>query len=318
MIDHMIRQLNSYWLSRALLSAVELDLFTILHRGVKTPEGLAQAAGISQRGVQLLLPFLLALELVEEERGMLKLTDAGKLLSAKNPENRLGIFLHHLHLWEKWHRLTEALQSGSPVDDTLDTESFILAMAHGKTFPAKDVIGLLPDGKFKKILDVGGGPGTYTQALAQRYTGAKVIILDYEEVLEIARRVMHQDLLAQKRIHFRAGDFRTRHWGNSYDLIWVSNIIHSYGVEDVQVLFSKAYDATKPGGYLAVKDFYLEPDGKGPLFPALFGLNMLVNTDEGRTYRLDEVHNLLADAGWEVQETLPVETHAHIVLARHP
>jgi hypothetical protein len=52
-----------------------------------------------------------------------------------------------------------------------------------------------------------------------------------------------------------------------------------------------------PGGVLIVHDFFLDESGDGPFFPALFSLNMLANSGQGRTYTEPEVRGMLEKAG---------------------
>jgi hypothetical protein len=61
----------------------------------------------------------------------------------------------------------------------------------------------------------------------------------------------------------------------------------------------------EPGGLILVHDFLLNDSHDGPLFPALFALNMLVNTEEGRSYSEGEVRDMLAKAGVRNIQRLP-------------
>jgi len=45
----------------------------------------------------------------------------------------------------------------------------------------------------------------------------------------------------------------------------------------------------------------------GPLFPSLFSLNMLVNTDKGRAYSESQIKGLLQEAGLKNIRRLPFQ-----------
>jgi hypothetical protein len=69
----------------------------------------------------------------------------------------------------------------------------------------------------------------------------------------------------------------------------------------------KTVDVLEPGGRLLVQEFVLDDTRDGPLFPALFSLNMLLGTPQGKAYSEAEIRSLLAAAGLEQIERLPVE-----------
>jgi len=46
----------------------------------------------------------------------------------------------------------------------------------------------------------------------------------------------------------------------------------------------------------------------GPLFPALFSLNMLLDTDSGQAYSEQQLMDILAEAGLKDIKRLPVQT----------
>jgi hypothetical protein len=54
--------------------------------------------------------------------------------------------------------------------------------------------------------------------------------------------------------------------------------------------------ALEPGGLILVHDFFLNDSLDGPLFPALFSMNMLLN-NHGRSYSEKEVSALMQQAG---------------------
>ena len=73
--------------------------------------------------------------------------------------------------------------------------------------------------------------------------------------------------------------------------------MHSSGPEECQELIRRAVRVLKPGGLCLLHDFWLNEAGDGPLFPALFSLNMLVRTSRGRSYTEGEARLMLEKAG---------------------
>lgn len=82
-----------------------------------------------------------------------------------------------------------------------------------------------------------------------------------------------------------------------YDAVWMSHILHGEGPDDCAQLITHAADALAPGGRLAIHEFILDDDRKGPLFATLFSLNMLIGTEHGRAYTDGEIRAMMGDAG---------------------
>jgi hypothetical protein len=78
---------------------------------------------------------------------------------------------------------------------------------------------------------------------------------------------------------------------------WLSHILHGEGPEDCQFIIKKAVTTLKPGGLIMIHDFILDNDMAGPLYPALFSLNMLTGTKEGRSYSEGQIMDMLTRAG---------------------
>ena len=56
-----------------------------------------------------------------------------------------------------------------------------------------------------------------------------------------------------------------------------------------------------------IHEFILDDDKTSPPFPALFSLNMLTGTPEGRSYSRGELEMMLAEAGVGKIEMLPFQ-----------
>jgi hypothetical protein len=99
-----------------------------------------------------------------------------------------------------------------------------------------------------------------------------------------------------KRIDFVAGDFNVDPIAGSYDVVWLSQILHSNTFEECQALIEKTASILEPGGMILIHDFFLNDTMDGPLFPALFSLNMLLS-NHGRSYSEREVKEMMSKAG---------------------
>jgi len=107
------------------------------------------------------------------------------------------------------------------------------------------------------------------------------------------------------RIDFVPGNYLEDEIKGVYEVAWLSQILHGEGPEACQMIIEKAVAAVRKGGVLLVHEFLLNTTRDAPLFPALFSLNMLVNTDAGQSYSEDEIREMLTRAGLRNIERLP-------------
>jgi len=100
------------------------------------------------------------------------------------------------------------------------------------------------------------------------------------------------------RIDFVAGDCLAAPLaGGPFDVAWLSHLLHSNSYNDCQRIIDKTVAALAPGGLLMIHEFILDDTRDGPEFPALFSLNMLINTYGGRSYSEAEIRGMLLQAG---------------------
>jgi len=83
----------------------------------------------------------------------------------------------------------------------------------------------------------------------------------------------------------------------TYDLVWLSHILHDDSPADCNKIVQKAVSVLEPGGTIFIHEFILNNTRDAPLFPALFSLNMLVRTENGQAYSEAEIMEMLKNAG---------------------
>ena len=197
---------------------------------------------------------------------------------------------------------------------------FILAMvdvagaATGSFLEAIDPLGIT---ERRKLLDLGGGPGSYAIALCERYPDLEAVLFDLPETVPIAREEIERHGLAG-RIETIAGDYMTDPLGEGYDLLLVSNIVHSLSRDDMTRLLSRARSAMIPGGLAVVRDFRLDGSRTKPLESALFAINMLVSTEGGNCYTAEEMKEAFREAGFVRFRTRALSPVASLYIGSRP
>lgn len=312
--------LRGFMPSRALLTALELDVFSAVGNGASVQQ-VAAKLSTDTRATEMLLNVLASLALLTKKDGTFcNAPIAARFLSAGSRENVRTGLLHNVHLWDSWSTLTECVRAGGTVSaratgerDAESTRAFIAAMDRNAKERAAQVVRAAGNG-FEHMLDLGGGSGAYSIAFAQANPGLRVDVLDQPAVLPLTQEYIRQAGL-EKRIQTRAGDLRGDNFGHGYDLVLLSAIAHMFSPEENRDLLRRIYDALAPNGRLILQDFILEPDKTSPTFAALFSLNMLVNTNGGASYSESEYDAWMRAAGFRETRRVRLPGPANLMIA---
>jgi SAM-dependent methyltransferase len=159
------------------------------------------------------------------------------------------------------------------------------------------------------ILDLGGGHGRYSEALVAQ--GFEATLFDLPLVVDLARE-RHGE-----HISYRAGDFHADDLGGPYDAALLSNIIHSESDDANAALMSRLFAALRPGGWVVVKDMFLDEQHRDPEPAVFFATTMLFYTAAGASYGLDDLRRWCAAAGFAPATAIGLDTHS-LAFARRP
>jgi hypothetical protein len=291
---------GGYWSACALHTGVKLDLFS--HAG--TASELAQATASDERGLEMLLNALTALELMEKEGDRYSATPfAAEYLSRTSPRYLGYIIMHHHHLMAGWSRLDESVRSGAPsrgrvshAGDESERESFEMGMFNLAMLNAPCIVPRIDLLGRRRLLDLGGGPGTYAIHFCQANPQLTATVYDLPTTRRFAEKTIASFGLSD-RITFQEGDFISDEVPDGFYVAWLSQILHGEGAEGCDVILRRAVAALEPGGMLMVQEFILDDNMDGPLFPALFSLNMLLGTPHGRSYSQRQLEAMMTAAG---------------------
>jgi len=198
-IERIMELSRAFQGSRILLSAFELDIFTVIGETEKTSEEVARAIGADPRGTDRLLNALCALELLFKSNGKFSNSPAAAQLLVKGSPGYQAGLMHSVHLWDSWSTLTGAVRNGGlvrqrPVDERDDTwfVAFIAAM-HGRAVnEAPRLIGTLDLTGVSRVLDVGGGSGAFSMAFVRAKDDLKATVFDLPNVVPLTQGYVDQ------------------------------------------------------------------------------------------------------------------------------
>ena len=290
--------------ARVVLTAAELDVFTVLSKSSMSLDEAVAALGMAPRGTAILLDALSAMDLLDKKEGRYSCPrEVADLLSAESPSTVLPMMLHAAGFWRRWSQLTEIVRRGSVerpasvLDEKPGLDAFIHAMHVIGRRAADAIAGQAQADGALNLLDVGGATGTYTEAFLRRYPQMRATIFDRPPVIELAReRLANTDIMG--RIALAAGDFYTDELPAGHDLALLSAIIHQNSIEQNTALYGKVFRALVPGGRILIRDHIMNADRTQPAAGALFAVNMLAGTTGGNCYTFDEIRESVEGVGF--------------------
>lgn len=305
---------GGYWGACALHASVKLDLFTPLAKEGMIATALAERLKCDIRGLTMLLNAMAAMDLLVKQGEVYSATPFAAGFLARSSPDYLGyIISHHHHLMESWCYLDEAVKIGAPIrdrfshgDDETIRESFEMGMFNLAMQIAPRIVAQVDLSGRRRLLDLGGGPGTYAIHFCLKNPGLTAVVYD----LPTTRRFAEQTITSfgmSGRISFESGDFDVEEVPGGFDVVWLSHVLHGEGPEGCEVIIRKAVAALEPGGMILVQEFILDDSMDGPPFPALFSLNMLLGTNTGQAYSQGQLTAMLAAAGVGDLRRIPLD-----------
>ena len=301
---------GKYWQTCTFHAGVKLGLFSKIDGDHVSAHELAEGIGVDERGLTALLNALTAMELLVKKEDRYANTPEGLTFLVKSSPQYIGyMIMHHHHLVEPWSRLDEAVGTGQSlgrrvVHDDETRESFLMGMFNMAMAIAPRVSREIDLKDKMRFLDLGGGPGTYAIHFCLANPELTATVADLSTTRPFAEKTIQRFELSH-RIRFMPCDYLKEDIPGRYDAAWLSHILHGEGPDGCEMILQKAVSALDEGGSLFVHDFILNNTSDGPLFPALFYLNMLINTEKGRSYTENQVHQMMEKAGLRRIERLP-------------
>lgn len=313
--------------SAVLFAATELDLFSAMAAGPATAEALAAKVGAKPAPTRFLLDACATTGLVERDGDHFKNSPTSAAFLVRDTPAYIGDGLKYAEdLYPAWGSLAELARTGLPPfepetilgDDPEKTRAFVLAM-HER---AKGIGAVLPHGADltgrKHLIDVGGGPGTYSVGLVRQTPGLRSTVLDRPGVLAVTKELVAEQGFSD-RIDLRPADYLTDEFGNGYDVALLSGMMHRETPDDCQMLLRKAFAALDPGGLVIISDVFFDDDSKqSPPFATFFALNMMLTAVHGTCHARTEMARWMEGAGFTAVEIKPLPApNPHTLLFGH-
>jgi SAM-dependent methyltransferase len=301
-----------FWGSKALLSAIELGLFTVLGRGPRDAETLRLQLGLHPRSARDFFDALVALGMLKRTGTRYANTPETALFLDRTKSSYVGGILEmaNARLYRFWGSLTDGLRSGQAQNeaktgedffgtlyaDPERLEGFLKAMTGLSLGSARVIAKKFPWKRYHTFADVGCAQGGVAVELAlahKHLTGTGMDLPVVQPVFEAYAKARGVD----SRVRFVPGDFFKEPLPHA-DVIIMGHILHDWNLDDKMMLLRKAYEALPPKGALIVHEALIDDDRKTNAFGLLMSLNMLIETHGGFDFTGADCRKWMKEAGF--------------------
>jgi hypothetical protein len=301
-----------FWGSKALLSAVELGLFTDLAQGPLDAPALADRLALHPRATRDFLDALVALGMLERQGDRYANTPETDLFLDRAKPSYAGGMLEmaNARLYPFWGALTDGLRTGRPQNeartggdffaalyqDPARLRQFLRAMTGLGVGTAQAIAQRFPWRRYRTVVDIGAAEGGLPVQLALAHPHLSGGGFDLPPVGPCFEEYVASFGLGD-RLRFYPGDFFADPLPAA-DVLVMGHILHDWDLDRKLALVAKAYAALPPGGALIVYDAIIDDDRRRNAFGLLMSLNMLIETPGGFDYTAADCRDWLRAAGF--------------------
>jgi ubiquinone/menaquinone biosynthesis C-methylase UbiE len=324
--ERIFATLTAFQQTEALKAAIQLDIFTKIGEGATDAPAVAKAVGASERGTRILCDYMTIQGFLAKEGTHYKLTpDSAVFLDKRSPAYMGGMagFLTADEARINFGKLADAVRQGGTVNaagsnlaphDTFWVE-FARSMGGLAILGAEFIANLIgaPQGKPMKVLDIAAGHGMFGVTIARHNPAAQVVALDWPNVLQVAEENAKKFGVSE-RWTAKPGSAFEAEYGEGYDYILLTNILHHFDHAGNVKLMKRVHAALKPGGKAVTLEFVPNDDRVSPPMPAAFSLIMLASTDKGDAYTFKELDKVFSEAGFSRTVAHPIAEMPQTVL----
>jgi len=296
------RLTNGAYPAFAMLAGLQLDLFTHLALGPMTGVGLADSMGVNEVKLRPLLYALVSAQLLQIEEGRFSNSlEADYYLAQGKPGYRASRIARR---WEAILQTAETIRTGVPQakltfgDSSPDSlERFYRGGLADTLASSRDLARRYDFSGYRRLLDVGGGSGGLSIALAEICPEIRATVLDYPSVTPITEIIVKESEVAQ-RITVLSGDVVAGPLYGSFDVAVLKSFIQVLSMEQARQAIKNVGGVVEPNGTIYILGYILDNTRFTPTETAVMNLGFLNQFDEGQAYTEQEHQEWLTEAGF--------------------
>ncbi|MGV4924078.1 methyltransferase [Streptomyces sp. BHT-5-2] len=320
----------AFYGSRALMSALELGVFTALAEGAVDRTVLEEKLGLHSRTSRDFLDSLVALGLLTREGGEYANSALAQRFLVRGTDPYVGGFaeMGSASLYPLWGKLTDTLRTGDPQipeDSNFFEGLYRRPDAARKFMDAMDAFNAdiaatldeLADWEsYATLTDVGGARGDLAARLVTAYPQLSAVCMDLPGVRALFDERVREAGVAD-RVTFHSADFVSDALPAS-DAYIFGHILHGRDLDQRRDLVARAYAGLNPGGSLFIYDRMIDDNRDTKVLSLLGSLGMALVSRIGSEYTPSDCRSWLEEAGFQVVDVRPLAVTDTIIVARKP
>jgi len=323
-----------FWASKTLLTAVNLELFTLLSKGELSGSSIKSVLKLHDRGLYDFLDTLVSLGFLTrkglKDSAIYRNSEDTDLFLDKNKPSYIGGMLEMCNnrLYTFWGDLEEGLKTGLPQNECKNGGASVFELLYADDVKLREFLkamGGVQMGNFitlakqfdfsnySTLCDLGGAGGYLSTQVAMNNANMDCVSFDLPPVGPITEENIKMMGLSDK-VRIQSGSFFEDKIPNS-DVITMGNILHDWGAVEKKILIQKAYDALNPGGSLIVIENIIDDNRSENAFGLMMSLNMLIETPEGYDFSKADFEVLAQGIGFSSIGLMPLTGPTSAIIA---
>jgi demethylspheroidene O-methyltransferase len=305
-------QIKGFILSKALMAALELNIFPLLESGGLPFEAINSRLGLDCNISRVFLDILEAFGYLKREGGRYTLTEQSRAI-LPNYANTKSWAEEMKWTYQSLDDFTEILKTGNYRQSALSAH-----WAYKKTAEPRDIeaeisgeysaimdtsqeaiANLIVDkidfSAYSHLLDIGGGYGRFAITVAQRYPTIRATVVDLPSVCRETKKFIAREGLAE-RVTAVGADFFKDPLPEGADIISFVRTLHDWGDEEAARLLEIARSALGKDGAILIAEPMAQESP--PSDPGSVLSSLMLALIGGKRRRVSEYTGLLKSLGF--------------------
>ena len=315
-----------FWQSKVLLTAIELEVFTMLGDKALTGEVLGRELGIHPRGIWDFFDTLVALGFLNRAgngtTALYSNTEETRIYLDKNKDTYIGGILEMANdrLYRFWNDLGEALKTGKPQNEIKHSQKPMFEVLYEDMPRLQQFMGAMRGfsmgnfnafvqkfdfSNYRTLCDVGGATGLLSTLVAKHHAHLQCITFDLPVVETIAKMWIEKEQLTD-RVQVVSGDFLKDALPKA-DIITMGMILHDWNLEKKKHLIRLAYEALPENGAFIAIENLIDDERRTNAFGLMMSLHMLIEFGDAFDFTGADFWSWCQEAGFKRYEVLHLQ-----------
>jgi ubiquinone/menaquinone biosynthesis C-methylase UbiE len=319
--EPILKIATGFMAAKQLFAASEIGLFEALAEGPANQEELAGKTGVPARTVGIVAAAMVSLGLINQEGGRYRNGEAAAAFLAGRPGHDVRPVLHFFNsiCYPLWEKFADAVRSGEGQAQfgkfTREQQQIFSGGVEALSAPvAASLADAYDFSGHKRLLDVGGGTGSFLLAVLRRYPDLSGTLFELPGACAVARQRLSAEPEGS-RIGVVEGDVFKTPLPADHDVLLVANTVHVLSAPHNLELMSKMRATVQKGARLLLVDFWTNPTHTDPPAAALMSGEFLVMAGEGQAYSEQEADQWLGQTGWRKRERTQLAGMSSVIVA---